>query len=39
MVMVMVIDDDDNGDHYGELGVAAQVCISSSVDDYDDDGN
>ena len=39
MVMVIVICDDDNGDHYGELGVAAAVCKSSSGDDYDDDGN
>ena len=36
MVMVMVIDDDDNGDHYGELGVAAQVCISSNVASWAD---
>ena len=40
----MVIGDDDNGDHYiyynyGELGVAAPVCISSNGDDYDDDAN
>ena len=35
----MVIGDDDNGDHYGDLCVAASVCISSNGDDYDDDGN
>ena len=39
MVVVMVIGDDDNGDHYGEFGVAAPVCKSSNGDDNDDDGN